>query len=425
MRRKKQIIIGSGTAALSALKQMRKTDGEDEVKVVTMEPHLPYSPTSLPYIISGKIREADIPLVTGEFFREMKVSWEPGKRVDRIDVERSEVVYDSGQADRYDSLLIATGSEPVIPDVPGIKDKPGQVFRLRTLDDARALMARMKDSRRAVVLGGGLIGMHTAECLAEKGIKVSVVEALPRILPAYFDDEASVFIQHTLEKYGIAFHTGQSAAAVAWRNDGVEVSLSGGDTVEGDFLLAATGVRPRISFLNGSGLDADEGIPVDDRMRTSLPNILAAGDVAAARAFFDGAQAMNPILPNAAEQGKIAGSTMAGQETGYEGWLPMNNFHFFNHLAVAVGKTVPSEGDEVLVEKDGEAGTYRRIICRDDRLLGAAFIDTPLHAGVFRYLIRRKVDVGRHKEQLIRKPRETSVWLMSEGERKETISLEE
>lgn len=426
MRKKKHIIIGSGTAALSALKQMRKVNGEDEVKVVTMESHPPYSPTSLPHVISGKISESDIPMVADDFFTEMKAFWDRGKRVEGVDVERSEVVYDSGRTDGYDCLLIATGSEPFVPDVAGMKDKRAQVLQLRTLDDARTLMARMKDSRRAVVLGGGLIGMHVAECLAERGIKVSVVEMLPRILPAYFDRDASMMIRRVLEKQGVTFYTDQHAMDVVWRDgDAVAVSLSEGGVVEADLLVAATGVRPRVSFLNGTGFNANAGIPVDDGMRTRVPNIFAAGDVAAAKAFFDGVQGTNPVLPNAAEQGKIAGAAMAGQGMEYEGWLPMNSFRFFDHLAVSVGKVAASQGDEVLIEKDEDGGTYRKIICRGERLLGVTFIDTPVHAGVFRYLIRRKVKVGRHKDLLMEKPRETAICLMNEAERKETISLEE
>jgi len=133
---------------------------------------------------------------------------------------------------------------------------------------------------------------------------------------------------------------------------------------------------------------------------------------------------VNAILPNAAEQGKIAGSNMAGMVMEYEGWLPMNAFKFFGHLAVSVGKASPSAGDEVLAETRGENG-YRRLICNNGLLLGATFIDTDVNTGVFQYLIRKRVDVGPHKEMLLRAPRETSLWLMQDAERKATISLEE
>lgn len=187
MKKRRVVIIGCGTAALSALTQMRKTNCDDEVTLISMEPRLPYSPATLPYVISGRVEETKIALVDDDFFDRMKARWITGKRVERIDTAKNEVIYDSGGSESYDALLIATGSEPVLPPVPGINDVP--LFQLRTLDDARALMAKMKGSRTAVVLGGGLIGIHIAECLAEKGIKVTVMEMAPCILPAYCDPE--------------------------------------------------------------------------------------------------------------------------------------------------------------------------------------------------------------------------------------------
>jgi len=423
LEKKKHVIIGCGTAALAALKQMRKKNAEDDIKLVTMEPHLPYSPTSLPYLISGKIKESEISMVMEDFFDRMKAVWIRGKRVERLDAEKREILYDSHERESYDSLLIATGSEPLFPSIPGLNNE--QVLQLRTLDHARELMARMKGSQTAIILGAGLIGMHVAECLAEHGIRVQVVEMLPHILPAYFDRDASGMIQRVLEKHGVTFFTGRRATEVAWKKRSVEVLLENGERLRADLLLVATGVKPRTSFLNGSGIKINDGILVDSEMRTSLQHIFAAGDVASAKSFLTGEHGLNPILPNAAEQGKIAGSNMMGEKKEYEGWLPMNTFNFFGHRAVSVGKSAPAEGDEVVLKEDDGAEAYKKIICRDGRLLGATFIGTDVDAGVFQYLIRKRVEIGLYKERLIEAPREASLWLMREAEKKETISIEE
>ena len=190
-------------------------------------------------------------------------------------------------------------------------------------------------------------------------------------------------------------------------------------------LLVCIGVKPRISFLTGSGIIVNEGVAVDDQMRTNIPSVFAVGDVAEARDFFSSRTGLNPILPNAVLQGKIAGSNMVDKRADYEGWLPMNTFNFFGHLAASVGKVIPSEDDEVFVEKDGSNGYYRKIICKEGRLLGATFLDTDVDTGVFQYLIKRKVDIDTYKEMLIRTPREVSLWLMHEAERKEAVPLEE
>jgi phenylglyoxylate dehydrogenase epsilon subunit len=423
LEKKKHVIIGCGTAALAALKQMRKKNAEDEIKLVTMEPHVPYSPTSLPYLISGKIKESEIPMVSDDFFDQMKAVWVRGKRVERLDTEKGEILHDSHEREVYDSLLIATGSEPLFPSIPGLNSE--QVLQLRTLDHARELMTKMKGTQTAIILGAGLIGMHVAQCLAEHGMRVQVVEMLPHILPAYFDKDASGVIQQVLEKHGVTFFIGRRATEVAWKKSSVEMLLEGGECLQADLLLVATGVKPRIAFLNGSGVKMNGGILVDSEMRTNVANVFAAGDVAAAKSFLTGEYGLNPILPNAAEQGKVAGSNMVGEKKEYEGWLPMNTFNFFGHRAVSVGASAPAQGDEVLVEKDGGTRAYKKIIYRDGRLLGATFLDTDVEAGVFQYLIRRRVEIGSYKERLIKAPREVSLWLMRDAEKRETISIEE
>jgi len=422
LEKKRILIVGCGTAALAALKQIRKVNSQAEVKLVSMERHLPYSPTSLPYVISGRMKESEIALAAEDFFEQMDAVWLRGKKVERVNAAEGTVILDSGEKESYDALLIATGSEPVVPQIPGLSG--GEALVLRTLDQARDLAARMEGSKTAIVLGAGLIGMHVAQCLAEKGVQVKVVEMLPRILPAYFDQEASSIIQGVLEKHGIKFFTDRKADRVTWKKSGVEIRLEGGEALEADLLLVATGIVPRTSFLKGSGIEMNGGIKVDSQMRTSVTNIFAAGDVASAKGFLTGEHGVNAILPNAAEQGKVAGSNIAGQVMEYEGWLPMNAFKFFGHLAVSVGKASPSAGDEAIAETDGESG-YRRLICNNSLLLGATFIDTDVNGGVFQYLIRKRVNVGPHKEVLLRAPREASVWLMQDAERKATISLEE
>lgn len=423
MEKKKHLIIGCGTAALAALKQIRKATLSDEVKLVTMEPCLPYSPTSLPYLISGRIKESDMPLVTEAFFDEMRAEFLRGRSVSRIDTGKGEVTYDCGEREAYDTLLIATGSEPALPPIPGLDDS--RVLQLRTLSDAKEVMAGIEGNKTAIILGAGLIGMHAAQSFQEKQVKARVVETLSRVLPAYFDAEASAIIRRVCERHGVEFFTDRRATGVSWKGKGVEVSLSGGEVIAADLLLVATGVRPRTSFLVGSGIAVDGGILVDSEMRTNIPNVFAAGDVACAKGFLTGSNGLNPILPNAAEQGKIAGSTMAGKKAVYDGWLPMNTFTFFGHLALSVGKAMPAGGDEVLAIKDDPEGTYRRLIVKDGRLLGAAFVDTDLNGGVIQYLIRKRVNIGACTESLARSPRETSLRLMREAENRETLSMEE
>lgn len=404
---------------------MRKIDSQDEVKLITMEPFPPYSPTSLPYLISGRIKEAEITMVSDDYFHQMKAELVRGKRVEQIDIGKEEIIYDSKKREPYDSLLIATGSEPVLPPIPGLNDQ--QALHLRTLDDAKKLMAKIEGAQSVIILGAGLIGMHMAECLAVRGMKVMVVEMLPQILPAYFDGEASRMIQSVLEGHGVVFFTNHRASEVGWQNSGAEVLLEGGEVIMADLLIIATGVKPRVTFLEGSGIKIHEGILVDGEMRTNISNVFAAGDVAEAKNFLTGEKGLNPILPNAVEQGKIAGSNMAGKqvEVEYEGWLSMNTFNYFDHVAISVGKPNPSHGDQIRVEQDVNRCIYKKIIYRDARLLGATFLDTDLHSGVLQYLIKKRVEIRGYEEELMKMPGEISLWLMYEAEKREAESLED
>jgi phenylglyoxylate dehydrogenase epsilon subunit len=177
-------------------------------------------------------------------------------------------------------------------------------------------------------------------------------------------------------------------------------------------------------MLEGSGIEVNHGILVDKWMRTNAEEIFAAGDVAEAPDFFSGRNGLSPISPSAVDQGKIAGSTMVGEAAEYNGWLSMNLYNFFGHLAVSMGQFTQLDGNEAFIDKDDGKRSYRKIVCRDNLLVGASFFNIELDAGVMQYLIRNKIDIGPYKESLLEKPKEVSLWLMLEAEKKNTTSLE-
>jgi phenylglyoxylate dehydrogenase epsilon subunit len=418
--KKRHIIIGAGTAAVSALKQIRKMGCEDEVVLLTMENYRPYSPMSLPYVISERVKQSDIQMVPDDFFDRMNATFITERKVVGIVPLQQEVRYDNGGSDHYDSLLIATGSEPVIPSVLGETGCMG----FHVMGDCLSLIQKLKAKREVAILGAGLVALELAAALKEKGYNINVIAPRERVLRTYFDIEASSRIVNLFADFGTAINLNWGEASAAERSgNAIRVRFSQDKAIETEILLVCIGVKPRLSFVTGGGIDINQGILVNRQMRTNIPNIFAAGDVSEAPDFFAGQRGVNPIFPNAVSQGKIAGSNMAGQMEEYEGWLPMNTFNYFGHLAVSIGKTVPSEGDEVLIEKDN--GTYKKIICKEGRLLGAAFLDTDIDSGVIQYLIRKKIEIDRYKEMLLHSPREGGLWLMNEAEKYETISKEE
>jgi phenylglyoxylate dehydrogenase epsilon subunit len=419
MERRKHIIIGSGSAGLSALKQMRKVGSEDEVKLITMENYSPYSPAILPYLLSGRITEADIPMVGDDFFDEMDATLVTGRKVEGIDTSCKKIIYATGQSESYDMLLIATGSEPVIEPLL----KQAGISGFHTIDDYFQLK-QLKNKSRITVLGAGLVGMELAVALAEKGHEVIVVAPRERILRRYFDAEVGNYIINLFAEQGvlISLNWGEATEVKKERNI-TKATFASGKNLETEVLIACIGVQPRISCLTGSKININHGILVDNRVRTNIPDVFAAGDVAEAPDFLSGRNGLALILPSAVQQGRIAGSNMAGETAIYHGWLPMNIFNFFGHLAVSVGKSEPNQGEQVLVKKEPEQRRYRKLIYNNDCLVGATFLDIDVDGGVLQYLISKRINIGDYKEALLEEPKEVSLWLMLETERKESLSL--
>lgn len=420
MSKRRHLIIGSGAAALSALKQIRKLGSKDEIKLVTMEEHLPYSPMSLPYLISGKRTEEDITIVDDDFFHKVDATLARGKRVEKIDPDQKQVFYVEGGNESYDTLLIATGSEPRLQ--PVLVAAGVQGFHI--LDDYVRLKD-LKDESRIAILGAGFVGMELAVSFAEKGHEVTVIAPRERILRLYFDDEVDDIIIDLFAEHSIRVERQWGEVTeVDKHNDSFDVTFANDKKTTTEVLIAATGVSPRISFLNGSGLNTNEGILVDRKMKTNVPDIFAAGDVAETPDFFTGKKGLSLIWPSAIEQGEIAGSNMVGEDAEYQGWLSMNAFNFFGHFAVSIGEFIGTEGDHSLVQKDIKKRCFGKIVCRDDRLIGANFFNVAVDGGVIQSLIKNRVDIGPHKELLLEKPKEAGLWLMQEAERDSVVSLD-
>jgi len=329
MQRTHYLIVGASHAALSALHAIRLHDTEQEVTLLTRDDSLPYSPTVLPYVVSGRSAPDRVFLRDEGYFAKHKVNYLRGARVQKVDAGASSVELADGNKIGFDKLLLATGAAPMLPPIPGLAGLKYHV--LRTLADAVALREALPRIKRAIVLGGGLIGMHAAENLAKGGVDVSVVEMQPHVLAGYFDAEASAMIEKVFAANGVRLRLGASVASFAPQGEGCRAMLSDGTELDADLLLVATGVAPVTDFLVGSGIATERGVLVDAHMRTNVANIWAAGDVAQARGFYSEERIINGILPDAVDQGRIAGMAMA-EDPGtkdYAGGVPLNTYSFF------------------------------------------------------------------------------------------------
>ncbi len=413
------LMIGSSHAALSASEAIRLQDKEGLITMITRDKFLPYSPTILPYIVSGDTEPEKAFLRDEAYFEKKNVKFIKGVEVTSIDSSSNRVILDSGEEVEYEKLLIATGASPAVPPVQGLSDTAYHV--LRTLDDALKIKSAINQSSTAVILGAGLIGMHAAENLRKAGMEVTVVEMLSQVLPGYFDEQAATMIQKVFLENGVRVLTGNAVTHVTPSNNNNNVcvvSLENGLDLSANLLVVATGVKPNMGFLNGSGIEVDAGILVQDNMRTSVDNIWAAGDVAQAKSFFDQKKVLNGILPNAVEQGWIAGMDMVNDPAlkPYKGAVSMNTYRFFGNRSFSVGISTPTETDdefEVDIMFYPSSNCYQKLIFKDDQLVGASAINVDLDPGIISHIIRNQIYLGEIKSEFTSAPKDVGRSLMS------------
>jgi phenylglyoxylate dehydrogenase epsilon subunit len=410
------LIIGSSHAGIAALEAIRLIDENGSITMVTREESLPYSPTILPYVISGEMAPEVIHLRDQSYFDQLSIKFMSGSAVMRINLDEKWVELESGEKINYEKLLLATGADAAIPAFPGIESVPYQV--VRTLEDALKLRDSIQTAKSAIVIGAGLIAMHTAENLAQSGLQATLIVRRQVSLFAYFDGAAARMIESIFSDHGVTLATGSGISEISAANGGCQVTLESGKVISADLLLLAAGVRPRISYLDGSNIEVDRGILVNEKMQTNVQDVWAAGDVAQAPGFFDAGKTINATLPNASVQGRIAGMDMVKDPAlkPYLGSSGLNTFNFFGHHGFSLGlATVTESTDEIEVNTVylPSSQRYQKLVFKNNRLVGVSAINAELDPGILRELIQRQVDLAEVKERFTSAPLDTGRLLMT------------
>jgi phenylglyoxylate dehydrogenase epsilon subunit len=412
MTQKQYVIVGTGPAGMNAAEALRMKDSESKIVLIGQESTLPYSPTVLPYFISGKIKEKDLFLFQEAYLKKKGISLIRGNGVISVSPQEGKIFLRDGFPLSYDALILAQGGSPVLPDIPGLKALNPLV--LRTLADAKRLKTKAQRSSKAIVLGAGLIGMQAAQALAEMGISIRVVELMNQILPGYFDQKAASIIQKGYESRKVDFLTSTLAEGVELRKGNTVLSLKGEKTIQAPLFLVAAGVAPNIDFLKGSGIEVDRGVLVDQTMATNLPNVFAAGDVAQMENFWGGGKVNQPILIHAVDQGRMAAASVVGEKVSHAGNISMNLFHFFGHHALSIGLVSPNGKDRFQVHETHSPSKrrYLKFVFDGNILAGVMGIDSDLDPGILLQMIRRKIPLDGNKKEFLEKPLEMGRKLM-------------
>jgi NAD(P)H-nitrite reductase large subunit len=397
----KHLILGAGPAGVIAAETIRKHAPNDEIVLVGDEPEAPYSRMAIPYLLIGNIGESGTHLRhAGDHYTKQRITLQRGRAV-KLDTAKRTVQLDDGCVLGYDRLLIATGSSPATPPIPGIAG-PG-VHACWTLADARAIQTLAQPGARVLQMGAGFIGCIIMEALAARGVKLSVVEMGDRMVPRMMGPTAGNMIKAWCEAKGVAVHTGARVDAIERDATPVmKVKLSNGKVLEADLVISATGVKPNIGFLQDSAVKCLVGVLTDEHLQTSVPGIYAAGDCAEAFDKVSGKTIVSAIQPNAAEQARVAALNMVGKATELKGVTQINVLDTLGLISASFGnwEGVPG-GQQVQLT---EANRHLSLQFDDDHLVGCNAVGWTQHVGVMRGLVEGQVSLGEWKEKLMHDP---------------------
>jgi NAD(P)H-nitrite reductase large subunit len=363
----RHVIVGGGVAGMTAAMDLARR-GEAEVLVFSDEAHPYYYRPQLTEFLVGQTPMERLVRRPLEWYAERGMTVRLETPATGLDVEARQVTLADGESVPYDRLLLATGSLPFVPPIKGA-DKEG-VRTWRTLTDTLTLELVAASCQQVVVLGGGLLGLEAARGLRGFCHEVTVLEALPRLMPRQLDVEGAALLQAFVASLGIQVVVGARCEAFEGSARVSGVRLTDGTLYPAQTVVVAAGVRANATLAEAAGIAVDRGIIVDDRMATSAPNVYAAGDVAVFRGY------SWAIAPIAQAQGRVAAANMAGDESHYDVVIPSTTLKVVGIDVSSVGFVNP-EGEEAeeIRALDVDAGTYKKIVLRDGVIVGSIVIN--------------------------------------------------
>lgn len=390
----KYVIIGNATAAIGTVEGIRSIDQEGEIVLISSEPHFTYGRPLISYLLLGKTTEQKMNYRPADFYETNHVTAMLGRTVTKINHEAKRVVLENGETVSYDKLAICTGSRPFIPPMDGLDTVEAQTSFM-TLDDAHRLASLLGDQKdkNVLIIGAGLIGLKCAEGILHLSKSLTIIDMAPRILPNVLDEYGSSFLQEYLEGLGMKFYLSDSVATFSTPNHAV---CKSGLELDFDVLVVAVGVRPNTQLAEEIGCEVNRGILVDTHSATTVEDVYAAGDCTVSHDIAANTDRILAILPNAYLQGEAAGINMVGGDKTFDTAFPMNASGFLGLHMITAG----SYDGEAYVTK--AEGVYKKLVVRDNKLVGFILIGDVDRGGIYTSLIRDQVPLDTIDFDLIR-----------------------
>jgi len=395
------VIIGNSASAVGAVESIRRVDRSIPITMISDEPQSVYSRPLISYFLSGELKSDQMYYRPKDFYEKNRARALLGSRVTKVNFEKKSVQLENREKIPYDRLLITTGGKPFIPRMEGI-DTSG-VFTFTKWEDAQKILSALKKVQKAVVIGGGLIGLKAVEALRERKIEVMVVELADHILSMVMDSTASSILEGVLKKEGVDLFTSNTVKAILGNGRVESVRLADGKKLKTQMVIVAIGVVPNVELFRGTSLHIEKGIVVNERTETNLPDVFAAGDVAEGVDSITGRPQLNATWLNAIRQGWVAGLNMAGKKISYLSNVRVNITNLFGLPFASVG-LIRGEGrhhQEVTLRNGNH---YRKFVFKDNLLVGTVLIGDVSDVGFLTSLIERRELFPELRQELQKNP---------------------
>jgi nitrite reductase (NADH) large subunit len=398
------VVVGNGMAGMACLEQIFAHSSRFAVTVFGDETHPNYNRVLLSSVLAGEKKADDIVINGPEWYRRHGIDLRVGVRIVDVDARTRSITGNDGSVTPYDTLLLATGSAPWYPPIAGL-DKDG-VFAFRTLDDTRALLGRAGPATRAVVIGGGLLGLEAARGLQVRGCQVTVVHLLDTLMERQLDSCGGAYVRSKMEALGITVLLGRSTTAIRGDASVTGVEFSDGSTLDADLVVVAAGIRPNVDLGKRAGLAVNRGVIVNDFMETSDPDIFAVGECTEHNGICYGLVA--PLF----EQGKVLAATITGNKgPSYTGTVQAARLKIMGIDVFSAGAWADAPGVEPVRYEDPGLGIYKKLTVRDGKLAGVILVGDASDSHRYMEWLRAGADLSAERRHLLCPPPSTDVGL--------------
>jgi NAD(P)H-nitrite reductase large subunit/rubredoxin len=384
---KKFVIIGGGAAGIETAKTIRSHNKTAKIWLFSEEIHSFYSRIHLSTFISDTSEIEAITINPEGWYQDQEINYKPGIRITDINHLKREIRTQKNDIYPYDKLILTTGAEPALPPIPGVDKK--KIYSLRSLDDALEIRKILPSVKKAVVVGGGILGIEVSAGLNKLGIQTHIIEALPYLMNQQLDEDGADVLKKILTERGLNIHVSQKVKNFTGDAEVEQVLLHSEVQIPTDMVVLTTGINPRIDWLKDAGIITNRGVIVNNYMETNLEDIYAAGDVAEFQGQFYG------IWPAAVDQGIAAGLNATGIKTEYQGTTPLHILKVAGLEMTSVGqKYAIQPEDQEIIHRNENKATYAKLIHNNEILKGSITLGIPGIGFRLERLIKNKKPVS-------------------------------